>query len=70
VRRLIALVCLAAVLAAALIPLTSSLLWAALVPVCFFVVSVVALALVREVEGPVAQPLKFLAVLAPRAPPL
>jgi len=69
-RRLLLIVCIAAILAAALSPLSSGLLWVILVPVWFFVASTVAVALVRELEPRAAQPLKFLSVVGSRAPPL
>jgi Flp pilus assembly protein TadB len=68
-RRLIAFVCLAVALAAAVSLLSGSLLWAVVVPAWLFVVCIVTAALVRELESFEAQLLTFLSAVGSRAPP-
>jgi hypothetical protein len=69
-RRLVALLCLAVVLYAALTPGASGLFFAVLVPVWFFVAAIVVLSMRRETTDRAPGPLPFLPVLASRAPPI
>jgi hypothetical protein len=68
-RRLIAFLCVVAVLLAAVSPVAPGLAWAILVPLLLFVVVVVAPA-VRDLDDldPATSP--FLSALPSRAPPL
>jgi hypothetical protein len=67
---LAALLCLAAVLYAALAPGAPGLLWAVLVPVWFFFAAMVAFAICREARSTDPRPSAVLSLVASRAPPV
>lgn len=69
-RQLLALVWLAAILLAALCPITPGVLFAFLIPAWFFVAAVVAHAIATADEGSDAPLLVFLPVSSPRPPPV
>lgn len=69
-RRLVALLCLAVVLYAALTPGASGLCLAIFVPVWFFAAAIVTFSIRREATDRAPGPLPFLPVLASRAPPI
>ncbi len=68
-RRLIAFLCLAAVLLAAIAPTASGLFLAILVPLLLFVAAVVIVPIGREPEGGDGPAFLFLSVVTSRAPP-
>jgi hypothetical protein len=68
-RKLVAVLCLAVVLVAALTPSASGLLHAILVPAWVFVAAILVFS-IREIADKGPQPPPFLAVLASRAPPI
>jgi hypothetical protein len=69
-RRLVALLCLAVVLCAALLPGASGLFCAVLVPLLLFVAAVIVFSKRREIADSAPQHFPFLSALAPRAPPV
>jgi uncharacterized membrane protein len=69
-RRFLALVCLAAILLAALSPITPGVLFAFQIPIWFFFAAVIGIS-AASVEEVSASPLfAFLPVFSPRPPPL
>ena len=68
-HRLVALVCLAAVLLAALTPAPSGLFWAILLPLLLFVAAIIIAPIGRERECGNVPAYSFLTVVASRAPP-
>lgn len=68
-RRLIAFLCLVAVLLAAITPATSGLFLAILVPLLLFVAAVVIVPIGREPESGDAPAFLFLSIVTSRAPP-
>jgi|CZKR01.1.fsa_nt_gi hypothetical protein len=69
VRRLIAFLCVVAVILAAITPAAPGLLWAILVPLLLFVAAVVIAPISRESENSDAPAFPFLSVVTSRAPP-
>ena len=69
-RRLVALLCLALVIAAALTPGAPGLFSAVLAPLWFFVAAVVVFSIRNDIADSAPGPLRFLPVLASRAPPI
>lgn len=69
-RRSIALVCLAAFLLAALVPVASGLPFAILAPLWLFFAAVVCLSLVRPADDRNLLPVPFFSILPSRAPPV
>jgi len=69
VRRLIAFLCVVAVILAAITPGAPGLLWAILVPLLLFVAAVVIAPIRRESENSDAPAFPFLSVVTSRAPP-
>jgi hypothetical protein len=69
-RRLVALLCLALVLAATLTPGAPGLFSAVLVPLWFFVAAVVVFSMRRDIADSAPGLIRFLPVLASRAPPI
>jgi hypothetical protein len=69
VRRLIAFLCVVAVILAATTPAAPGLLWAILVPLLLFVAAVVIAPIRRESEDSDAPAFPFLSVVTSRAPP-
>jgi hypothetical protein len=68
-RRLIAFLCVVAVILAAIAPAAPGLLWAILVPLLLFVGAVVIAPISRESENSDAPAFPFLSVVTSRAPP-
>jgi hypothetical protein len=68
VRRLIAFLCVVAVILAAMTPAAPGLLWAILVPLLLFAAVVIA-PISRETENSDAPAFPFLSVVTSRAPP-
>ena len=68
-RRLVACLCVVAVLLAAMAPVAPGLCWAILVPLLLFVAAVVLAPVRREFESCSAPESPFLSVLSSRAPP-
>jgi hypothetical protein len=68
-RRLIAFLCVVAVILAAIAPAAPGLLWAILVPLLLFVGAVVIAPISRESENSDASAFPFLSVVTSRAPP-
>jgi len=68
-RRLVAFLCIVAVILAAATPITTGLLWAILVSLVFFDAAVVVAQSSRECENSDASTFSFLSAVTPRAPP-
>jgi len=69
-RKSIALVCLAVLLLAALVPVASGLPFAIFAPLWLFFAAVVCVALVRPADDRNALPVPFFSVLSSSAPPV
>jgi hypothetical protein len=69
-RSLIALLCIAAVLCALVVPGGAGLLWVVLVPLGLCLVSLTSSGARRKDEPCAAQPLSFLLPVSSRAPPV
>jgi hypothetical protein len=69
-RKSIALVCLAAFLLAALVPVASGLPFAIFAPLWLFFAAVVCVALVRPADDRNPLPVPFFSILPSRAPPV
>lgn len=69
VRRLIAFLCVGAVILAAISPAAPGLLWAVLVPLLLFVAVVAIAPISRESENCDAPAFPFLSAVTSRAPP-
>ena len=69
-RKLIAVLCLVAVLWAAITPASSSLLWAVVIPILLFFSALVVVTLDRRPEQREIPTFSFLTVISSRAPPV
>jgi hypothetical protein len=69
-RKSIALVCLAVLLLAALVPVPSGLPFAILAPLWLFFAAVVCVSVVRPVDDRDPLPVPFFSILPSRAPPV
>ncbi|HET9319675.1 MAG TPA: hypothetical protein VFO27_07860 [Bryobacteraceae bacterium] len=69
-RKSIALVCLAAFLLAALVPVASGLPFAILAPLWLFLAAVVCVSLVRPADDGNSLPVPVFSILPSRAPPV
>jgi uncharacterized protein (DUF58 family) len=69
VRRLIAFLCVVAVILAAITPAAPGLLWAILVPLLFFVAAAAIAPISRESKNSDAPPFPLISVVTSRAPP-
>jgi len=69
-RRLIAVLCIAALIAAAFTPAASGLLYAFLTPLWLFFAAVITISICRPVEDFGRRQLLLLPTLASRAPPI
>lgn len=69
-RRILACLCIAALLFAVFAPANTGLLWAVLVPLALIALAEVCVSLYRNSDDPKAQPFGLLSLSLSRAPPV